>query len=155
MALAPGHLLTGPAGRFLPDMLDDPPAAQDQLQRLGVIFAQLAQPSTAAAQAGGGCWLAHALARHMRRERLARWALAGEGRDVGRACGRLLGGDFVRGGQSLKLIELYGHLLDQPHTRPMLRLSLNHHQAHGRIVRQGRVQGQPGEAGNYQRRTRR
>jgi len=60
-------------------MLDDPPAAQDQLQRLGVIFAQLALPSTAAAQAGGGCWLAHALARHMRRERLARWRLRVKG----------------------------------------------------------------------------
>jgi len=60
-------------------MLDDPPAAQAEVQRLGFIFAQLAHPRTAAAQAGGGCWLAHALARHVRRERLARWRLRVKG----------------------------------------------------------------------------
>ena len=44
------------------------------------VLAQLAQPSTAAAQAVGGGGLDHALAWQMLGEGLARWALAGERR---------------------------------------------------------------------------
>ena len=46
-------LLAVAAGEFLADMLDDLPLPWDHLQRLGDVLAQLAQPSAAAAMAGG------------------------------------------------------------------------------------------------------
>ena len=57
---------------------DTLPLPWDHLQRLGDVLAQLAQPSAAAAMAGGRSRLDYPLARQMLRERLTRRALAGE-----------------------------------------------------------------------------
>ena len=60
--------------------LDHLPLAGNDLQRLGDVLAQLRQPCAAAAGAGRRPGNDHPLARQMLGERLARRALAGEGR---------------------------------------------------------------------------
>src|SRR5450759_1116362 len=70
-------LLTVPAGELLADMLDHLPLARDRFQRLGDIFAQLAQPPAAAAKASGRSLHDHPLARQMLGEGLARGTIEG------------------------------------------------------------------------------
>src|SRR5437763_5874814 len=69
-------LLAVPASELLADMLDNLPLARDRFQRLGDGLAQLAQPPAAAAKASGRSRHDHPLAWQVRRERLARGALA-------------------------------------------------------------------------------
>ena len=107
-------LLTVPAGELLADMLDHLPLARDRFQRLGDIFAQLAQPPAAAAKASGRSRHDHPLARQMLGEGLARGTLAGEGRH---RCGlghRHLGGDLVHGGRTLHLLKPQLDLIQNP-----------------------------------------
>jgi hypothetical protein len=56
-------LLAVAAGELLADMLDHFPLPRDDLQRLGDILAQLAQPRAAAAKANGRSRLDHPLVR--------------------------------------------------------------------------------------------
>ena len=76
-----GDALAVPARELLAHVLDHLPLARDDLQRLGDVLAELGQPRRAAA--GAGCRSGHddPLARQMLGERLARRALAREGRD--------------------------------------------------------------------------
>ena len=71
-------LLAVAAGELLAHVLDHLPLARDHLQRLGDIFAQLAQPRAAAALAGCRSRLDHPLARQMLGERLARRPLTAD-----------------------------------------------------------------------------
>ena len=76
------NLLAVAAGELFADMLDHLPLPRNDLQRLGDILAQFAQPCAAAAQAGRRCRLDHPLAPQMRGEGLARRPLADEGRHI-------------------------------------------------------------------------
>src|SRR5437868_8103998 len=87
-------LLAVAAGELLADMLDHFPLPRDDLQRLGDILAQLAQPRAAAAKANGRSRLDHPLARQMLGEGLARRTLAGKGHDIGGLGHGPLGGDL-------------------------------------------------------------
>src|SRR4029079_4955628 len=71
-------LLTVAAAELLADVLDHLPLPRDHCERLGDVFAQVAQPGTAAALAVRGCGLDHSLSRQMLGERLARRPLAGK-----------------------------------------------------------------------------
>jgi hypothetical protein len=97
-------------------MLDDLPLPWDHLQRLGDVLAQLAQPSAAAAMAGGRSRLDYPLARQMLRERLTRRALAGKGHNIGGLGDGALGGNLVLGGRTLEFLEPQFHLINEPHT---------------------------------------
>src|SRR5450759_349227 len=90
-------LLTVPAGELLADMLDHLPLARNRFQRLGDIFAQLAQPAATSAKASSRSRYDHALAWQMFGEGLARGALAGEGRHRRGLGDSHLGGDLVLG----------------------------------------------------------
>src|SRR4051794_13855799 len=82
--------------------------------RLGDVLAELRQPA-AAARARGGRRDDHALARQMRRQRCADRLPAGEAPHH-RAAGRLrggFGGDLVRRGARLELLELQLQLVEQ------------------------------------------
>ena len=94
-------LLAVPAGKLLADMLDHLPLARDRFQRLGDGLPQLAQPPAAAAKASSRSRHDHPLARQMFGERLARRALAGEGRHRSGLGHRYLGRDLVLGGRTL------------------------------------------------------
>ena len=107
-------LLAVPAGELLADMLDHLPLARDRFQRLGDGLAQLAQPPAAAAKASGRSRHDHPLARQMLGERLARRALAGEGRHRRGLGHRHLGGDLVLGGRTLQFLELQLDLIEKP-----------------------------------------
>jgi hypothetical protein len=106
------YLLAVPAGELLADVLDHLPLPRDHLQRLGDILAQLAQALAAAAQAGDRRRLDDPLARQMLGKGFARRPLARErrGRRLG---GGPLGGEFVLGGRSLKLLELQLQLIQK------------------------------------------
>ena len=107
-------LLAVPAGELLADMLDHLPLARDHLQRLGDILAQLAQPAAAAAKASSRSRHDDPLARQMLGKRLARGALAGEGRHIRGLGHRHLGGDLVLGGRTLQFLELQLDLVEKP-----------------------------------------
>ena len=106
-------LLTVPAGELLADMLDHFPLAWDRFQRLGDIFAQLAQPPAAAAKASGRSRHDHPLARQMLGEGLARGTLAGEGRHRRGLGHRHLGRDLVFGRRALQFLELQLDLIEK------------------------------------------
>jgi hypothetical protein len=108
-------LLAIAAGQLLADVLDHLPLPWDDLQRLGDVLAQLAQPRAAAAQALRRPRLDHPLAWQMLGEGLARRALAGKGHHVGGVGHGLLGGDLVLGRRTLELLERQRHLIDQLH----------------------------------------
>src|SRR5262249_6061315 len=93
-------------------MLDHFPLTRDHLQRLGDGLPELAQPVAATAIASRWPRHDHTLPWDMRRERLARWALALVGTDRCRLRSSPLGGDFVLGGRALQLLELELHLID-------------------------------------------
>ena len=107
-------LLTVPASELLAHMLDHLPLARDRFQRLGDIFAQLAQPSATAAKASRRSRHDHPLAWKMLGEGLARRALAGERRHRRGLAHSHLGGDLVFGGRALQLLELQLDLIENP-----------------------------------------
>src|SRR5882724_165503 len=108
-------LLAGTAGELLADMLDHLPLPRDDLQRLGDVLAQLAQPRAATAKANSRARLDHPLTRQMFGEGLARRTLAGERHDIGGLGHGPLGGDLVLGGRTLELLERQLHLIEQPY----------------------------------------
>ena len=108
-------LLAIAAGELLANVLDHLPLPRNDLQRLGDVLAQLAQPRAAAAQASGRSRLDHPLARQMLGEGLARRALAGEGHHIGGLGHGPLGGDLVLGRRTLELLEGQLHLIEQSH----------------------------------------
>ena len=67
-----GDRLAGPAGELLAHVLDHLPLPRNELQRLGHVLADLAQPAVAAARAGRGRRIDDALARQMLGQRPAR-----------------------------------------------------------------------------------
>src|SRR5947209_10852731 len=67
-----GDRLAGPAGELLTDMLDHLPLPWDELQHLGHVLADLAQPPVAAAWADQRRRINDALARQMLGQRTAR-----------------------------------------------------------------------------------
>jgi hypothetical protein len=115
MAPAPGDLLAGAAGELLPHALNDFPTARYHLEGLGDVLAQLAQPGAAAALAGGGRGLDHALARQMLGKGLARRSPTGERHDLGGARRGLFGGDLVLGRRTRQFVEPQGELIEQSH----------------------------------------
>jgi len=107
-----GNLLAIATGELLPNGLDHLPLARHDLERLGDILAQLAQPIRAAAGAGLGCSDDDALARQMLGQGLACGPLALEGRDVGlRRCQRRQ--ELIFAGSGLALLEGQFHLVEQ------------------------------------------
>ena len=108
-------LLAVAAGELLADVLDHLPLPRDDLQRLGDVLAQLAQPRAATAKANSRARLDHPLTRQMLGEGLARRTLAGEGHHIGGLGHGPLGGDLVLGGRTLELLERQLHLIEQPH----------------------------------------
>jgi hypothetical protein len=108
-------LLAVAAGEFLANVPDHLPLPRNDLQRLGDVLAQFAQPRTAAAQAGRRSRLDHPFPRQMFGERLSRRVLAGEGRYIGGLGHRPLGGNLVLGGRTLQLLEPQLHLVEQSH----------------------------------------
>ena len=107
-------LLAVPAGELLAHMLDHLPLARDRFQRLGDIFAQLAQPTATAAKASSRSRHDHPLARQMLGEGLARGPLAGERRHLRGLGDSHLGGDLVFGGRTFQLLELQLDLIQKP-----------------------------------------
>ena len=67
-----GDRFAGPAGELLAHVLDHLPLPRNELQRLGHVLADLAQPAVAAAWAGRRRRIDDALARQMRGQRTAR-----------------------------------------------------------------------------------
>src|SRR5947208_11284339 len=76
-------LLAIAAGKLLADVLDHLPLPWDNLQRLGNVLAQLAQPRAAAAQAFRRPRLDDPLTRQMLGEGLAGRPLAGKRQHIG------------------------------------------------------------------------
>ena len=105
--------LAVPAGELLADILDHLPLTRDRFQRFGDGLAQLAQPPAAAAKASGRSRHNHPLARQMLGERLARRALAAEGRHIRGLGHRHLGRDLVFGRRTLQLLELQLDLIEK------------------------------------------
>ena len=106
--------LAVPAGELLAHRLDHLPLARNDLQRLGDVLAQLRQARAATAGAGRRPGNDDPLARQMLGERLARRALAGEGRNLGGPGRRTLGGELILGGRGFQLLELQLELVEQP-----------------------------------------
>lgn len=110
-----GDRLAVPAGEFLTHRLFDEPAARDDVERLGDHLADLGEPGSAAAGAGGGWRHDHPLARQM----LWQWSARGSptemftdhgvGLDRGGLGGRLVFGDGL-----LELGQLQLELVDEP-----------------------------------------
>src|SRR5512144_2230965 len=108
------YRLAAPAGELLAHRLDDFPLARNDLQRLGDVFAQLRQLRGAARRAACRRWDDNALARQMRRERFARWALALRPRRIAGPGRSFLGQELILGGGGLQFFELKLHLLQKP-----------------------------------------
>jgi hypothetical protein len=106
-------LLAVPAGKLLAHRLHHLPLPRYHLERLGHVLAELGQPARAATAAGGRAGHDHALARQMRRERLAGRLLARECANRRSRC-RFLGGQLVLGRRSFEVLELQLHLVEQP-----------------------------------------
>ena len=103
------------AGELLTHMLDHLPLPGDHLERRGDIFAELAQPRSTTARAGGGRWNDNPLSRQMIREWLAGGSLTREGRYAHPRLGRRhLGGNLVHGSRGLQLLKLQLHLIHKP-----------------------------------------
>jgi hypothetical protein len=101
--------LAGPAGELLAHIRDHLPLARDQLQRLGHILADLAQPLVATAWADRGRGINDALSRQMRGQWTARRLASLErryGDRLGRRCRFGLCNVFFQVGKlKLKLVE--------------------------------------------------
>ena len=104
--------LTIPAGELLPDSLDHLPLARHDLECLGDILAQLAQPIRPATGTGAGCGDDDPLARQMLGQRLARRPLAFERRNIGLGCGENAQ-RLIFAGARLALLEDQFHLIEQ------------------------------------------
>jgi len=109
-----GDGLAVAARELLAHSLDDLPLAGHDLQCLGDVLSELRQARAATAGAGRRPGNDHPLARQMFGERLARGALAGEGRDAGGLGHRLLCGEIIFGGRGFQLLELQLELVKQP-----------------------------------------
>ena len=108
-----GDLLAMAAGELLAHRLDHLPAARDDLQRLGHVLADLRQLLRAAAGAGCRPRHHHALARKVRRKRLAGRLATREPLDLRRSGRRLFGRQLVLGRARLKLVELKLQLVEK------------------------------------------
>src|SRR5215468_11843474 len=97
-------LLAIAAGKLLADVLDHLPLPWNDLQRLGDVLAQLAQPRAAAAQANRRPRLDYPLAWQMLGKGLARRALAGKDRHIGGFGHGPLGRDLVLSRGTLELL---------------------------------------------------
>ena len=84
-------LLAVPAGDLLTHRLDDLPAARNDFKRLGDVFTNPAQPSSAASRAGAGRGNDDAFARQVLGKRLARMAGSVQSRVRQQPCGPLSG----------------------------------------------------------------
>ncbi len=104
--------LAVPAGEFLTHRLDDRPPRGNALGRLGDAFAQLAQPGRATAWARRRRRDHDALARQVRRERLARRRFAGDAGRAGRL-GHLFRRQVVLADTCLRLLQLEFELVEQ------------------------------------------
>src|SRR6185312_5777934 len=71
-----GDRFAGPADELLAHVLDHLPLARNELQRLGHVFADLAQSAVAAAWADRRCRIDDALPWQMFRQRPAAWLAA-------------------------------------------------------------------------------
>jgi len=105
-------LLAIAARELLADVLDHLPLPGNDLQCLGDVLAELAQPRAAAAQANRRPRLDYPLARQMLGKGLARRALAGKGRHIGGLGHGPLGRDLVLGRRTLELLEGQLHLVE-------------------------------------------
>ena len=107
-------LLAVAAGELLADGLDDLPLTRNDLQGLGNILAQLAQPRSAAAITGRRRIDDDPLSWQMVGEGgSGSWGLALKACNAGCAGDGLFCGQFILGGCSLKLLELQFHLVNQ------------------------------------------
>ena len=100
---------------FSRTVLDHLPLPRNDLQRLGDVLAQLAQPRAATAKANSRARLDHPLTRQMLGEGLARRTLAGERHHIDGLGHGPLGGDLVLSGRTLELLERQLHLIEQTH----------------------------------------
>ena len=98
-----------PARELFPNRLDHLPLARHDLERLGNILAQLAQPIGAAAGACLGCSDDDALARQVLGQGLAGGPLALERRDIRPGSGQRL----ILAGSGFPLLEGQLHLVEQ------------------------------------------
>jgi len=105
-------LLAVSAGELLAYDLYHLPLPWHRLEPLGHVLAELGEPARAAAGARRRAGHHHALARQMRRERLARGLPASE-RANRRGCRRLLGRKLVLAVRGFQLLELELHLVEQ------------------------------------------
>jgi hypothetical protein len=104
------------AGELLAHVLHHLPLPRHHLQRLSDILAELGKSGRTAAGACCRTRHEHALARQMRRERLACRLAAPEGahlRALATRCCGLLGRDLVLGGRRFQLLERKLHLVEQ------------------------------------------
>jgi len=109
-------LLAVAASELLAHMLDDLPLPRNDFQRLGHVLAELVEARSAAACACHRPRKNDALARQMRWKGLAGRLSSREGADCGRLrrIDLLFGGEIVRRGVGLELLEFELHLLEQP-----------------------------------------
>ena len=108
------------ARELLAHRLDHLPLAGNDLQRLRDVLPELRKAGAATAGAGRRAGNDDALARQVLGERLARWALAGEGRHgrgpghrLGRVRRDLLGGQIILGRRGFEFLELQFELIEQ------------------------------------------
>jgi hypothetical protein len=110
-------LLAVPAGELLAHDLHDLPLPRHHFEPLGHVLTELGEPVRATAATGPRAGHDHALARQMRRERLARGPSTREGANLRGLAARghsLLGRNLVLGRRRFELLELKLHLVDEP-----------------------------------------
>lgn len=109
------------AGELLAHRLDHLPLAQNNLEGLGDVLAQLAQSVDTTALAAYGAGHDDAFARTMLGQRLLHRPAAGKAGDIDGGRHSHFGREFVLGRRHLQLRQLELHLIDQPGTALRLR----------------------------------
>ena len=110
-------LLAVPASELLAHSLHDLPLPRHHFEPLGHVLTELGEPVRATAATGPRAGHDHALARQMRRERLARGPSTREGANLRGLAARglsLLGHNLLLGRRRFELLELKLHLVDEP-----------------------------------------